>query len=332
MKSLNGNLIRISKDLLKITFNKEVTGTLYYSEKIDGELKFIKHIEKENELEFKDPDPKNRTFYFIKCEDEELILAERLLPFKKFCNFRDLGGYETNDGRKVKWGLFYRSEALNKLKGEDLEYFNTLGIKYIFDYRSLEEVKLSPDRNVEGTKNINISAMRNLDNQNLDMESYLKGIVSKNSNQEPPEKILMDGYIEMPLNNLAFKELIKTIENPKNLAILQHCTSGKDRTGLGSALILLLLGVSEKKVIEDYMLSNEYRKGENHRILQAYEKHISNENIKELIENILGVKKKFIELSLNRIKETYGSYETYFLKEYGLNKEKIEFLRNQYLY
>ncbi len=99
--------------------------------------------------------------------------------------------------------------------------------------------------------------MRNLDNQNLNMESYLKGILSKDSNQELPEKILMDGYSEMPLNNLAFKELINIIENPKNLAVLQHCTSGKDRTGLGSALILLLLGVPEEKVIEDYMLSNE---------------------------------------------------------------------------
>ena len=64
----------------------------------------------------------------------------------------------------------------------------------------------------------------------------------------------------MPLNNLAFKELINIIENPKNLAVLQHCTSGKDRTGLGSALILLLLGVPEEKVIEDYMLSNELEK------------------------------------------------------------------------
>lgn len=118
MRSLNGNLIRISGELLKITLNKEVTGTLYYSEKLNGELKFIKHIEKENEFEFKDPEPKNRTFYFIKSENEELILAERLVPLKRFCNFRDLGGYETKDGRKVKWGLFYRSEALNKLKGK----------------------------------------------------------------------------------------------------------------------------------------------------------------------------------------------------------------------
>ncbi|MDU7885485.1 MAG: hypothetical protein E7J47_03745 [Clostridium perfringens] len=91
MRSLNGNLIRISGEILKITLNKEVTGTLYYSEKLDGELKFIKHIEKENEFEFKDPEPKNRTFYFIKCENEELILAERLVPLERFCNFRHSG-------------------------------------------------------------------------------------------------------------------------------------------------------------------------------------------------------------------------------------------------
>lgn len=332
MRSLNGILVRISKEILKITLNKKVVGTLYYSEKLDGELKFIKHIEKENEFEFKDPEPKNRTFYFIKCEDEELILAERLIPFKRFCNFRDLGGYETKDGRKVKWGLFYRSESLNKLKGEDLEYFKTLGINYIFDYRSKGEVKLSPDKVIYGVKNINISAMRNLDNQNLNMESYLKGILSKDKGLESPEKMLMDGYISMPLNNLAFKEFIDTIKNPKNLPILQHCTSGKDRTGVGSALILLLLGVKEEKVIEDYMLSNKYRKMENHKILQSYEKHIENKAIRELIDDILGVKKKFIELSLNEIKNTYGNYERYFEKEYGLTKEKIELLRDEYLY
>ena len=63
--------------------------------------------------------------------------------------------------------------------------------------------------------------MRNLDNQNLNIESYLKGILSKDSNQELPEKILMDGYSEMPLNNLAFKELINIIENPKNLRFVE---------------------------------------------------------------------------------------------------------------
>lgn len=332
VKRLNGKLIRISEDEIKITLNKKVNGDLYYSDRIDGELNYLRKLEDENEIEFNDPDKENRTFYFIKDEKEELILAERLVPLKKFCNFRDLGGYESKDGRLVKWGMFYRSEALNKLKGKDLEYFKTLGIRNIFDYRSSEEVKLSPDIKVEGVNHITISAMKNLEKQNLDMESYLKGLLMKSHDQETPEEILMDGYEEMPFNNPAFKKLIETIEDPQNIAILQHCTSGKDRTGLGSALILLLLGVPEERVIEDYMLSNYYRKGDNHKILQIYEKYIANENIKELIEDILGVKKKYIELSLNRIKETYGTYETYFLKEYGLDKERVNKIRDQYLY
>ena len=87
--------------------------------------------------------------------------------------------------------------------------------------------------------------MRNLDNQNLNMESYLKGILSKDSNQELPEKILMDGYSEMPLNNLAFKELVNIIENPNYVFVFQHCTWGKEWTCLGSALILLILGVTD---------------------------------------------------------------------------------------
>lgn len=331
MKSLNGNIIRVSRDLLRLTLNRKFKGELYYFYEDNKEIIFLKNIENQDDISFREPNSKKRTFYMLKGEEEELILAERLIPLKRFCNFRDLGGYETKDGRRVKWGNFYRSEALNKLRGEDLEYFKTLGIKYIFDYRSLEEVRLNPDRNIEGVRNFNISAMKNLDNQNLNMESYLKEILFNKEMKELPEEILMDGYREMPLNNLAFKELMKTIEKEENVPILQHCTSGKDRTGLGAVLILLLLGVKEDKVIEDYLLSNKYLEEKNHKILQFYEKHISNEVVKELIGNFLSVKKKFIELSLNKIKDTYGSYERYFLKEYGLNKEKINDLRDIYL-
>lgn len=332
MRSLSGNLIRIEDDILRITLNEKLTGNLYYLNKMDGKLNFLLDFENANIIEFKDPNKDNRNFYVLKGEEkEELILAERLVPFKKFCNFRDLGGYETRDGRKVKWGVFYRSETLHKLKGNDLKYFKTLGIKYIFDYRSNEEVKLNPDVQVEGVNYVGISAMKNLDNQNLDMESYLKSFFKEGVGKSP-EEILMDGYYEMPLDNEALKKLMETIENPNNTPILQHCTSGKDRTGLGSALILLLLGVPEDKVIEDYMLSNEYRKGSTNKVLKMYENHIANGRMKKIIEDLLSVKKSYIKLSLNRIKDSYGSYEKYFLGEYNLNKERIEKIRNEYLY
>ncbi|SHE84992.1 tyrosine-protein phosphatase [Clostridium fallax] len=119
------------------------------------------------------------------------MIAERIVPLKKFHNFRNLGRYKTRDGRKVKWGLFYRSEDLSKLKDDDLKYFKTLGIKYILDYRSKEEKERFQDFKLNDIKNINISAMTNL-----------------------------DVYKIMPINNKDFKELMKLFKNPKDTAIL----------------------------------------------------------------------------------------------------------------
>ncbi len=63
----------------------------------------------------------------------------------------------------------------------------------------------------------------------------------------------------MPINNPAYKELFELLKNQKNTAILQHCTAGKDRKAIGSALLLLALGIDEETVIEDYLQSNKNR-------------------------------------------------------------------------
>lgn len=61
-------------------------------------------------------------------------------------NFRDLGGYATEDGRRVRWGLFYRSDALSELSDADLDKLRALGIKLVCDFRSAEEKAEAPDR------------------------------------------------------------------------------------------------------------------------------------------------------------------------------------------
>ncbi len=333
MKKLDGNIMRDDKGEILIKLNRKCNNVeVYYSSKLNGNEKFLKDFKNTDEISFIDPDPYNRTFYKIKNDDSEIILAERIVPLKSFSNFRDLGGYDTKDGRKVKWGLFYRSEDLFNLKGSDLEYFKTLGIKYVLDYRSKEEVEKNPDVEIKGVKNINISAMRNLGNDNLDMASYVEGILKGNKMTITPEELLIEGYKSMPLNNPAFKELFNLFKNPKNTAILQHCTAGKDRTGIGSALILLALNVPEETVILDYLESNNNRKVSNEKVMSMCAQYIKDEKTKRLIEGILGVSREFIEESLRIIKAKYDSYDEYFEKEYGLNKDILKKLRNVYLY
>lgn len=333
MNKLDGFIKRDNEGNIIIKLNKVCdSGKIYYMNKIDENYKFLMDFNKTDEIKFKDPEPKNRTFYKILVENGELILAERIVPLKGFSNFRDLGGYTTKDNRKVKWGLFYRSEDLSDLKNEDLGYFKTLGIKYVLDYRSKEEKKQNPDVQVPLVKNLNISALSSLDNENFDMVSYIEEIIKGNKMTITPDKLLLEGYKSMPINNPAYKELFKLFKNPNNTAILQHCTAGKDRTGVGSALILLALNVPEETVIKDYLKSNESRAESNKKIMEVYGEYIKDDKTENLIKGILGVNKNFIEESLNTIKNNYSSYDEYFEKEYNLDKDTLENLRNIYLY
>lgn len=164
------------------------------------------------------------------------------------------------------------------------------------------------------------------------MVSYVEGIIKGNKMTITPDKLLLEGYKSMPINNPAYKELFKLFKNPNNTAILQHCTAGKDRTGVGSALILLALNVPEETVIKDYLKSNESRAESNKKIMGIYGEYIKDDKTKDLIKGILGVNRNLIEESLNTIKNNYNSYDEYFEKEYGLDKDTLENLRNIYLY
>jgi protein-tyrosine phosphatase len=333
VEELKGEILREKDNTVVIKLNKMCKiGKIFYKDNLKDTDRFLMNFENSNKVEFTDPNPNNRTFYKITCGNEEIVLAERIVPLKNFSNFRDLGGYKTKDDKTVKWGLFYRSEDLSNLKDDDLKYFESLGIKYVLDYRSEDEVSRNPDVQVRLVKNINIPGMNIKGNDNLDMTSYVEQVLQVNEVNINPEELLKEAYKTMPLDNPAYKELFNIFKNPENTAILQHCTAGKDRTGVGSALILLALNVDEDIVIKDYLESNNNRKSFTKNIMETYKDFMKDEKVKKMIEGVLGVDEMFIKSSLNSIKNKYGTYEEYFKNEYGLDKHELDRLRKLYLY
>ncbi|MHA7581827.1 tyrosine-protein phosphatase [Paenibacillus vandeheii] len=265
----------------------------------------------------------------------------RVIPFEGTHNFRDIGGYRTADGRKVKYGLFYRSDELGGLSEQDLVSFQALNIKTIFDYRDDYEAQKKPDPVIAGLKNIRISAIKadqasqiNMPGnaEDRDRKSHIIVDLVKTGffKQFRAETMMMELYTKLPINNPSYKQLMEIIQHSDSLGLLHHCTAGKDRTGVGAALILLALGVPEETIMEDYLLTNETMQAFNSNLLKQLADHVNEEELQN-INQMLGVKEEYMEAVFGSIKKMYGNVDIYLAEEFGLTKQKREALQSMCL-
>jgi protein-tyrosine phosphatase len=253
-----------------------------------------------------------------------------LSVFQKDNNFRELGGYPTVDGRKVKHGMFYRCGALYNMNEEELKTIGELGIRSIFDFRSDKETEEKPDPQIPGARYFHVSAITDEAGNEIDLSP--KGMEETEEKYYSPEShqmFLENVYGRMPFSP-AYKVMFKEIQHGQT-PILFHCSAGKDRTGIGAALILLALNVDESVVMEDYLKTNEYRIGAIQRLMQAKQNLIDTyPNAAHILYGFEGVNAEAMEYSLQRIKDRYGSYEIYFQERYHLGPEELKYLREKY--
>lgn len=327
---------RVNDEFVIKVDNRGGNYKIYYTDKPELNLdkKFLLESN-EKEIRVKDPIMGKRTYFIMQMEGyEDEIFAERKLPLKGCCNFRDLGGFITKDNRRVKWDKFYRADQLNALTDEDLIYLDSVGLKAIIDYRGVKEAENEKDRDITGAEYINVPAM-NMDESKAANEKFDFEFLIKNANSIPefanPVAFLAKGYEKMPFDNKAFKKIIE-LTSESDTPFVQHCKSGKDRTGVGSALILLILGVDLNEVKEDYMASNFYRRNYNEHVKEKYKAVITDKKVEELFNIILEVKNEYFDAFINAILAKYNTLEEYFEKEYDLDIDKINKLRNEYLY
>ena len=239
---------------------------------------------------------------------------EKEIKFKNIYNFRDIGDLITEDGRKIKAGLLFRSDDLSRLSKRDLDTIQGIGLKVICDLRTVNERKANNYQLPEstGTKIIHIPIYHG--SQDLSHREFFRLLVG-NSKKVNFENMIYEFYLCIVSERQAeIKKILNAIVNINRAPALIHCTGGKDRTGLITALIQLYLGVSYDTVIEHYLKSNaliEPRMIKVERFIRLMSLYrISSERIKPL----LIVKRAYLDTALQKIFSEYESIESYFIE------------------
>ena len=251
---------------------------------------------------------------------------QRVLPFRGIANFRDLGGYPAADGKRIKWGILYRSGHLAKTTSSDLNTLQALNIETVIDFRSAQEKEKEPDR-LPNTDSIKTLALPMLDVVNEAMSKEIHAVVeNKNYHDFDPDQKMMAMYQLIASEYAAEYQLfMQTILAAEGCPVLWHCTAGKDRTGFGAAILLRLLGVSDQVILEDYLLSNKY--AEKRRSLILFLRLTKGKEIIKIAKKMMSVDKTWIQAAFHAVDQRWGSFENYAKEGLALSPADISQLQ-----
>lgn len=265
-------------------------------------------------------DPMQRYYYLMVFNDKYRIrVAPRNINIAGIQNLRDLGGYASSEATKnVRWGMLYRSAQIDDIAPCSLYKLRNMKIKTIIDLRSEKEYQNYPTP-PNGFNTIHIPILAG------NLEEILKDIQEKKIKADTVyhmvEQINRDLVVKY---RKEFKEIFDVLLEANNYPVIIHCTSGKGRTGVVSALVLAALGVNEDIIMEDYRLSNDYFNIPN-ASKYAYQLPSTSQ---EAITTIYSAKEDFLNAAKEQIESEYGSVETYLKKGIGLSTEEIKQLRS----
>lgn len=256
----------------------------------------------------------------------QILLHPSLAPLDGGINFRDLGGNSVADGRRIKRGLLFRSGSLDRLTENDCAFLAGVPVRSVLDYRDADEVQGKPDILWRGADYHHVPANPLSSEVNANLEKLTSQTLADFDAQE----FMQELYRRLPFGNPAYKRLTQLLIAPDSGAIVQHCAVGKDRTGVGAALVLFALGADEATVVEDYLLTET--------TLATFREHMLDQLSIRLNASALGqftyvlsVREEFLMTALNGIRAQYGSTDRWLEAEYGLGPSQRETLQAFYL-
>lgn len=256
-------------------------------------------------------------------------LRMRRLPFSGAKNFRDLGGYPTEDGRSVRWGALYRADALHKLTDADLRQLSGLCLERVVDFRANYEKEREPDRLPEELRArllgipILDSSNELFQNSRQEFVKILKTVDAsscmRNTNMELATRFAPE-----------IRRFIDVLLSANGRPVLFHCAAGKDRTGFAAAVFLRLAGVSQKTVMQDYLLTNRYFLAHYSWSLKMI-RLLRGKRFAESVRAFMIAEPAYLSAAFAAIEEQHDTFEGYVRNRLGLSQTDVAQLQALYL-
>lgn len=250
------------------------------------------------------------------------VITNRFFEFDSIQNFRDIGGYITNDNHRIRWGKIFRSGSFFKMTSRDSVELDNLGIKTSIDLRPVE-VKRKFAEKYTKVNNIRIPIAYNgysVISQRVMDGRFLRGDAIVYT---------QDTYRDM-VNNFAkeYASFFDYLCDEANYPIVYHCYLGKDQSGLATYFLFKALDVPMDEIEDDYMASEV---GIDRAKLVKGADSLS-ESRQETFTMLTKTDLSYLRYGISCIREKSGSVEEYMLKELNLTPEKRKKLKSILLY
>lgn len=243
----------------------------------------------------------------------------RRIPLEGATNFRDLGGYATADGRRIREGMVYRSDGLHRITARDHATLLELGVRVVCDLRYGEERAAEPT----GIPDDSPIEVVPVGLERRPGPGFVDSLVPEHRDEQSGLAYLTGNYREYPrLYARAYRTLLgRLLDNPAG-ALVFHCTAGKDRAGFAAAVLLTALGVPPATVLEDYLATNRYwdRGG---RVPAGWPAAV--------VEAIFTARPEYLQAGFAVIEADFGSFDAYVAQEVGFSARELEALREKLL-
>lgn len=260
-------------------------------------------------------------------------------------NTRDLGGYPTLDGKAVRSGVLLRSGSLYSADRADqtllLEQYH---LQLIIDLRTRVEVKQKPDPFIPGVQMEFCPVLdeetagftheeKKCEKEQGQLGSFVRHAKSLDGKPELYIKRLYEGMV---LKNQAMEQYGRFLKlaaaaDPDQGAVLWHCSAGKDRAGIATVFLLMILGVPWEIVAQDYTKSNEFLMEETQARLEQVRAMGADEALLACVKALSQVREEYLIAAMDSIKNVFGSFDLYMRNQLGISKEIQETLRLKYL-